>query len=161
MESVVLSERYKSPRESVVAIGLNHAFRMAPLWAYAGTPLAAIGFTWIAGSLFLVAYIATRCSARPMPARIDFASARASYGAELQKQRHLLRSVWWWYLLPLFAGLATNLIVPGIVQRQPLRAALGFLAFGLLAYFIARLNRTRRRRLQEKIEALASMREEM
>jgi hypothetical protein len=116
--------------------------------------VAAIGWSWIGLSVILVWYLVARGSVRRLPAGIALTPLLALYRAELDRQRSLSHSLWWWYFVPLFAGLAINLIVPGIATRQPLPTLAGSSAVLLLFFFIAKLNHDRNRRLGERIAFL-------
>lgn len=59
----------------------------------------------IAGTLFMVWALHKRGAARTMPAGLEFRSCVEFHRQELQRQRDLLRGIWWWYLFPFVPGL--------------------------------------------------------
>ena len=114
------------------------------------------GWVFVAGFGAVVAWLALRGRAAPMAPGMDGAEAAALYRGELQRQHRLRRVMWWLWLMPLFEGLVSNLILLGIEQGQPLRAAAGGAAFLLLATLIARLNRERGIGIRRGMEALVA-----
>jgi hypothetical protein len=116
-----------------------------------------IGYAFITGHLLVVAYIALMGAARAMPAPIAFKTALAHYRAELERQHRLFRFMWWWFLLPLFFGIATQAIRPGITSGETLRAGLGAAAVLLLALCIAMLSRDRTRIFRAKLATLVAV----
>jgi formate hydrogenlyase subunit 4 len=94
-----------------------------------------------------------------MPEAIGLTAGLSHYRGELERQRRLFRFMWWWFLLPLFLGIAKQAIAPGIRGGETLRAALGMAAALLLAVFVAMLNRDRARKFQAKLAMLAEFQE--
>jgi hypothetical protein len=118
-----------------------------------------IGYSFLAGHVFVVTYIVLMGAARPMPEAIGLTAGLSHYRGELERQRRLFRFMWWWFLLPLFLGIAKQAIAPGIRGGETLRAALGMAAALLLAVFVAMLNRDRARKFQAKLAMLAEFQE--
>jgi hypothetical protein len=59
----------------------------------------------IALTLFLIWFVAGKTSVKPMPEQASFASSLAYYRGQLERQRRLLRTVAWWWLLPMLPAL--------------------------------------------------------
>jgi hypothetical protein len=128
------------------------------LWRF--NPLVApYGWAMLAGHTIAMGCIAFRGWVRPIPAGASFSTSLAFYGHELSRLRRMRRYLWWWYFVPLFVGLTTNLIAPGIATSQPVRILLGVGSGLLLCLCIAGLNHDRNRRVQERIDALGVLKE--
>jgi hypothetical protein len=89
----------------------------------------------------------------------EFGALQSLYRSELAKLRRIRRFLWWWYFVPLFVGLVTNLIAPGVAASQPTRILLGVGSGLLLCLCIAGLNHDRNRRVQERIDTLGGLKE--
>ena len=127
------------------------------LWHFVNPP--PIGYLFVAGHTLIVAYIVLMGGARTMPQAIGLTAALTHYRGELDRQRRLFRFIWWWFLLPLFLGIAMQAIAPGIESGEMMRAAFGTAVVLLLAVFVAMLNRDRARKFQAKIATLATLAE--
>jgi hypothetical protein len=100
----------------------------------------------VAGTLFVVAHLWRKGSPAAPPAAAALTPCLDFRRAELERQRDLLRSVWWWYLLPLVPGLVV--LLGGHVLEHPESGrvvglfaafcALLFLAVGWLNHYAAR-----------------------
>lgn len=117
-------------------------------------PIAPVGFSFLTGYACVLVYLALRGGARALPLDADAASIAALYQTELQRQSRLRRLMWWFWFVPLFAGLLTNLIIVGITREQPVRILGGCVAIFLLGYLIERLHSDRRQVVQQKIDNL-------
>ena len=127
----------------IVAIGLWADLRARPV-------VAAIGFAWGGLTLALIAYNLARGAPRPLPREAGLRGVVDLYRHALERQRRAIRFVWWWYYVPLFAGLGANLVAPGVRAGAPLPAFAGLACVAALATGIARLNRERTRQLERK-----------
>jgi len=125
------------------------------LWYFVNPP--PVGYLFVAGHVLVVAYIVLMGAARPMPQAIGFIAAAAHYRGELDRQRRLFRFMWWWFLLPLFLGIAMQAITPGLRSGEILRTLFGTAAVLLLVVFVAMLNRDRARKFQAKIATLSKL----
>ena len=113
-----------------------------------------------AGALFVVYFLQKRGSARRMPPEAGLMDCLDFHRSELTRQRDLLRSVWWWYLLPLVPGPA--FIVIGRAIERPDRQWLTFAVAGIFALtFIAvgKLNDRAARKVQRRIDGLDEARQ--
>jgi hypothetical protein len=119
--------------------------------------VAAIGFAWNGLTLALMAYNLTRGRPKPLPSSLELPDIASFYRSELERQRRAIRFVWWWYFVPLYAGLVTNLITPGLRDNRPLLTATGVGSLALLMATIAHVNRARRRQLEDKIAELSAI----
>jgi hypothetical protein len=109
---------------------------------------------WAAVTVIL---IARRWLRDEVPAPADALPARqvlAQYIAELERQRAASGLAWWWYFVPLFAGIGFSTIAFGVIAQRPLAAALGVVACAVLAALIVKAGARRRERLAEKIAQL-------
>ena len=127
------------------------------LWLFVKPPL--VGYWFLAGHLCVIAYVAAKGAARAMPSGIGFAETRAHYQRELDRQRRLFRLMLWWWLLPLFLGIAMQAVAPGIRSGETPRIVFGTAATLLLGVGIVMLNRNRTRRFRAKIATLAALTE--
>lgn len=120
--------------------------------------VATVGYGWIAITLALIAYNLTIGRPKPLPHGTSLPNVADFYRAELARQCRAIRFVWWWYFIPLFAGLITNLIAPGLRDSRPLLAIAGFAFAFALAATIDGVNRGRRRQLEDKITQVSAIR---
>lgn len=118
-------------------------------------PVAPLGWSFLTGYGCILVYLALRGAARPAPLDAGNETVRALYEVELKRQSRQRRLMWWFWFVPLFAGLMTNLVMYGVSKEQPLRIAGGCAAIFLLGYLIERLHRDRRHAVHAKISNLA------
>jgi len=117
--------------------------------------VAPYGWAMLAGHIFAMLYIAVRGWVRLPPAGPLLV---AQYQRELVRMRQIRQYLWWWYFVPLFVGLFTNLIAPGVLTSDMTRILLGAGSGILLCLCIAGLNHDRSRKVQEKVDALSAVR---
>ena len=128
------------------------------VWAwFAESAVVALG-CWLSAlaALWVVFHLHRHGAARRPAGEQGVMSGLEFLRSELVRQRDLLRSVWWWYLLPFVPGLllilaGTSLerwdwVAPGIV------AAVTFVGIGLLNQRVAR-------KLQRRLDDLDAVRE--
>lgn len=120
-------------------------------------PVAPLGWSFLTGYACILVYLALRGAARPAPLDADSTTVRALYETELNRQSRQRRLMWWFWFVPLFAGLMTNLVMYGVSKEQPLRIAGGIAAIFLLGYLIERLHRDRRLAIHLKLNNLAAV----
>jgi len=113
--------------------------------------VALVAGLWAVVTLALIAWRLRRAGRQPT------AECRAAFIAELTRQRDAGRAAWWWYFVPLFAGLAWNTIAFGVGAAQPAIAVVGSGACALLAAMIVQLGIWRKRKLGERIAELESL----
>jgi hypothetical protein len=130
------------------------------LWRFKPS-VAPLGWAFISCYGCVVAFLAAKGAARPMPPGLGFTSSRLLYMRELARQHRVRRFMWWWYFVPLFLGLTIHLVRHGIRTDQPLLSLLGVVVALLLGSCITRFNRDRGRDVQEKVRALASLGERL
>jgi hypothetical protein len=110
----------------------------------------------IAGALFIIYRIRTRGVAHPVPTNVALSAAMAIYQRELERQRDLLLTVTWWYLLPLLPGMVVLTLLQGFMRSQP-GPALRVFSFVLVIGALTRqLNRRAAGTLQQKIDRLTA-----
>ena len=111
----------------------------------------------MAGALFIIYRLRTRAVPGSIPLDAPRAHAVAAYRRELEVQGDLLRTVTFWYLLPLLPGLAVITLGQALALAQTARA-LPVLVFFLLFGFLTRqLNQRGARKLQDKIDGLVTL----
>jgi hypothetical protein len=148
------ADRVRARNHVFVAAGLFIVTAGAAfLWHFVNPP--PVGYLFVAGHVLVVAYIILMGAARPMPQAAGLMAALTHYRGELDRQRRLFRFMWWWFLLPLFLGIAQQAIAPGVKSGETLRAVFGTAAVLLLVIFVTMLNRDRARKFQAKIAMLS------
>jgi hypothetical protein len=120
--------------------------------------VAPFGWAMLAIHTFAMSWIAIRGWVRRMPVDAGRDRLLLQYQRELTRMRQIRQYLWWWYFVPLFVGLLTNLILPGIGAADPARILPGIGAGLLLGFCIAGLNHDRSRKVREKVDTLSRMR---
>jgi len=130
------------------------------VWAwFAESAVVALG-CWLVtlAALFVVYHMHRRGTAGSPPGEQEILSCVEFTISELVRQRDLLRSVWWWYLLPFVPGMALILVGRSLegagrwlVLSGGLFVAVTFVGIGLLNQRVAR-------QLQRRIDDLDSLR---
>ncbi len=123
----------------------------------------------IAATLFVVYTLHKRGAARTMPAGLEFRSCVEFHRQELQRQRDLLRGVWWWYLFPFVPGLIV-FSLGRFQEKEPnastppgemvINFALGMIVPALIFAGIWWLNQWGANKLQRRIDALDALEKE-
>lgn len=139
----------------LAALGLIVALSAAILIRF-DPPMAPVAWPFLALFAMLIAFLALRGWARPLPSGADAAAQASHYGRELARQGGLRSFMWWFWFGPLFVGLVANLVLLGVRSEQPLRIAIGAAALALLAGLIAKANSDRSRAVRERIAALSA-----
>jgi hypothetical protein len=75
------------------------------IWLYPSILMRTGHVLLIAGTLFVLWALHKRGAARTVPPGLEFCSSLEFHRKELQRQRDLLRGIWWWYLFPLVPGM--------------------------------------------------------
>jgi hypothetical protein len=118
------------------------------------TVLIGGGFLALA-ALYVVYHLYRFGTVRSLPSDLGLKDCIDFHRAELERQRNLLRSVWWWYLLPFVPGFA--LILIGRLIERPdrwLRVLGGAAVFAATFIIIGKLNARVSRKLQGRIDDL-------
>jgi hypothetical protein len=128
--------------------------------AAAAEPATRIGaILTVAGTAFIVFRLRRHGSAAAPAADLGLRPCLDFHRAELERQRDLLRSVWYWYLLPLVPGLLVMLAGRLLAQPQSIwRVGPYALVCAAIFFAIARLNSRAARELQREIDALEEYR---
>ena len=131
------------------------------VWAwFAESAVVALG-SWLVAlaALYVVYHLHRHGAARRAPREQGVMSCLEFHRSELVRQRDLLRSVWWWYLLPFVPGLllmvvGESLAGPGrwVYLSWGIFAAVTFIGIGLLNQRVAR-------KLQQRLDDLDAERE--
>ena len=109
----------------------------------------------ILATVFIVYHLRLRGSASSLPADLGLKSALEFHRLELVRQRDLLRSVWWWYVLPMLPGMLVMQIGLALVHPERLtRIVLYCVVVVGVAAGIHWLNRRGAARIQERIDRL-------
>jgi hypothetical protein len=107
----------------------------------------------VLGTLYVVYHLHRYGTVRPMPSDLGLKDCLDFHRAELVRQRDLLRSVWWWYLLPFVPALALILIGRAIERPDRWLRALGMAAVFVATFIIVgKLNERVARRLQGRLD---------
>jgi uncharacterized membrane protein YbaN (DUF454 family) len=115
----------------------------------------------MAGALFIIYRIRTRGVAHPVPTDVALSAAMAVYRRELERLRELLRTMTWWYLLPLLPAMVVLMLGQAIMRSQPAPALRTFGFFILIGEVTRQLNQRGARRLQQKIDRLTAALEQL
>ena len=107
------------------------------------------------GTLYVVYYLYRFGTVRSMPSDLGLKDCIDFHRAELVRQRDLLRSVWWWYMLPFVPGWALILFGRAIERPDRRWAAFGVaVAIVVMCIIVGKLNGRVARRLQQRIDGL-------
>lgn len=148
--------RYRNIREyvaSLVAAGLMGYF-------YTGAHDTASRVTFalfIGAMLWIVVALHVTGSAKPTPLDKDTRTTQMFYRAELERQLHVVKRVWWWYLAPLVPGCIACTITYLMKPHHPAMWAGLVLMDGLFIgafYAVSRLNARAAHCLERMIEQL-------
>ena len=110
--------------------------------------------------LFIIVALCLMLDSVPRLSQIsDFSSLRARYQQELARQGQLRRFLHWLWFAPVLMALHTRLADSGQAGWEPVTAMLNCVAFAILCFLLAALNREHSGRVQEQIGLLDRMRE--
>jgi hypothetical protein len=141
-------------REYVAAVVVVAGFGWI-MWLGPSIVISAGAGMVIVGTLFVVCHLHLHGSASSLPGDLGLKSALEFHRLELVRQRDLLRSVWWWYLLPMMPGMLVLQIGLALVHPERLtRIVLYCVVVVGVASGIYWLNRRAAARLQERIDRL-------
>ena len=94
---------WRNARESLACVVVI-AFNVRDLWPAEGT-LDALGHLLIvAGVAFVMGFLHFRAQSRRVPADADVKAVWRFHRREIARQRDILRSIVWWYLMPFVPG---------------------------------------------------------
>jgi hypothetical protein len=94
-------------------------------------------------------------TARTLPSDLGLTSALEFHRVELERQRDLLRSVWWWYLLPFTPGVLVLEIGQALARpERTSRIIVMSVVMLLVAVGIYALNWRAAARVQRRIDRL-------
>jgi hypothetical protein len=150
--------RWRNLREYAAAAIVIPVFAVQA-W-FAETAAVALGCWLVAlAALWVVYHLHRRGTARRPAGEQGATSCLEFHRSEIVRQRDLLRSVWWWYLLPFVPGMLLIIVGRALEQPDRLAAALGAAMF-LAVIFVAigRLNQRVARKLQRRLEELDALR---
>jgi hypothetical protein len=92
---------------------------------------------------------------RTLPSDLALMSALEFHRVQLERQRDLLRSVWWWYLLPFAPGMLVLAIGQALAQPERMSRTIASSAVILIVMVgIYALNRRAAARIQRRIDRL-------
>ena len=110
----------------------------------------------LALALLLTWFLASKTSVKPMPEPASFASSLAYYRGQLERQRRLLRTVAWWWLLPMLPALAGELIAGGAANAQPHLYTVQVGGYLVICFLVGWLYAQSARKLQQRSDSLAA-----
>ena len=118
--------------------------------------LLRIGAGMNVAAAIMVAYLIHRWgTARMLPSDLALTSALDFHRVELERQRDLLRSVWWWYLLPFTPGLLVLEVGQALARPERTPRIVAFsIAMFLFAVGIYAWNLRAAARIQRRIDRL-------
>ena len=118
--------------------------------------LLRIGAGMSIAAAIAVAYMIHRWgTARMLPSDLALTSALEFHRVQLERQRDLLRAVWWWYLLPFTPGVLVLEVGHALAEpeRRSQIISLSVAMFlGMIAIYV--LNRRAAARIQRQIDRL-------
>jgi hypothetical protein len=114
-----------------------------------------------AAMLFIARFVAIRARVQPLGADLDFRTIATHYQIELERQRRVLRGVWWWCLMPMVPGMVLLVIGRGVAEMSLLPSLLALAGMLLMLLAVGWLNTHGARRIERKIDALAAVRESL
>ena len=112
---------------------------------------------FIAAMLWIVIQLYRKGSAKKMPEGLDTLTSLRFYRAELERQRAVVKDVWWWYLAPLVPGFVVYTIGYAISFPRPAAWAGLALIDAIIAgifYGVWKMNMRAARCLQRMIDEL-------
>ena len=94
-------------------------------------------------------------TAQTLPSDLALTSALEFHRAQLEKQRDLLRSVWWWYLLPFVPGVVVMVIGRALAQPERMAQIIAW-SVGMIVIMVGGyvLNQRAAARIQRRIDGL-------
>jgi hypothetical protein len=94
-------------------------------------------------------------TARTLPSELALTSALEFHRVQLERQRDLLRSVWWWYLLPFVPGVLVLAIGHALAQPERTSRIIAW-SVGMILLMVGgyALNRRAAARIQRRIDRL-------
>lgn len=138
-----------------VAAALVVAWFSVMIWAWPSTMIRIGSGLSIAAALLVAGLLHRWGSVTPLPADLGLRSALEFHRLQLERQRDLLRAVWWWYVLPFVPGFLALEI--GYVQQR-IGPTWRVVVLGVFAAAVMIgihfLNRYAAARIQERIDRL-------
>jgi hypothetical protein len=120
------------------------------------TVLLRIGAGLSIAAVIAVAYMLRLWgTAQTQPSDLALTSALEFHRAQLEKQRDLLRSVWWWYLLPFVPGVLVTVIGRALAQPERMAQIIAW-SVGMIVIMVGGyvLNQRAAARIQRRIDRL-------
>lgn len=152
--------RQRNLREYAGAVFVIGAFGFAA-WKAADMQRIVPAVLFTLGASFLSLYLYKRGTPSSPPAPLSGLEHLRFYRAEVERQRGLLKTVWWWYLGPLMPGFVAILI--GQLAAKPEewpRHLLSSIPLVLLLWGVGWLNRREAEHLRREIESLNAIEKE-
>jgi len=140
-------------RIEIFAAFMLVAICVISLLAMPPTPLGqAFNTVTAGGALFVAWFIHRHARITPVADGLEFAQSIASYRRNLEQRVHLVRTVLWWYLVPLSCGPAVLVFGIACQQANPwpvvIKSLAGFAAiWGLILYMYQKAEQKLRRRI--------------
>ena len=139
----------------LVIVGFSVFAALAPTWvARIGCALSALG------GAFVGWYLERRARVVPIPDGLDFTQLAAAYRDDIESRARMLRTSFWWYILPLAIGPTVLMIGPGVLGPVPLLKVLPVpLGVVILAGVIRVLHRAGAKKSDELARQVAGLKE--
>lgn len=129
----------------------------ASVLAWSAAPVPAIVWATLSGFAILAVYLAMRGGAdAPAPAA-SVAQIQVLFRLQIVRQHKLRNLLMWWWLMPLFVGLARNFLLTPQAENPSARPIVGALLLLLLAACISTTNHERARVVSRKLEELGRL----
>jgi hypothetical protein len=135
------------------AVGIAGFLRI--LWLGPTTMIRVGAVLTIAGGLLVVYLIRRWGTATAFPDDLALKSAIDFHRVGLERQRDLLRRVWWWYVMPFVPGLTVLQIGQAVAHPERMQRLI-VIAMGMVVLMagVYGLNRRAATKLQHRIDAL-------
>jgi len=114
---------------------------------------AALG---VAATIWILSVLKTAGASRPLPPDLGWTASLTFFRRELERQRNLMRTVWWWYLLPVVPSVFVLTIGQTLSTHRLWEGVAAFGGCFIVGTLIGILNQRGALRLQRAIERLDS-----
>lgn len=145
---------FRNAREYVAAAVVVPAFAVM-MWVERSALVRISAGLVIAATVFVVYHLHRHGTTTRLPVDLGTKSAIEFHRAQLERQRDLLRSVWFWYVLPFIPGLVGIQIGLALSRPAPTsRLVIQLAVIVVASAAVHLLNRWGARRLQGRIDQL-------
>jgi len=142
---------------AMLAVMLIAGLALVRYFLVSGGPVSAIIWLTQAQFAILCVYLATRGSAPALPPQASIAEVHQLFRSQLLRQHRLRRMLTWWWLAPLFFGLARDLLTVPWTEPLPARPIFGIVLMLTLAACIHALNEERANAVRRRVDELGAL----